>query len=74
MEKYLIIRDSKDGSFQGDDGEKVTYFWTKAKRVLDGVTVEFGGKVSHRKGEELDLDLEKTERAGGKFGYKEISE
>jgi hypothetical protein len=75
MEKYLILRDSKDGSFQGEEGEKVPYFWTKAKRLSNGVSLEFGGKISHKKNEELELDLEKTERADGKgFRYKEINE
>lgn len=74
-EKYLILRDSKDGSFQGEEGEKVIYFWTKARRISDAVTIEFGGKLPHKKGEELELDLEKTERENGKgFRYKEISE
>jgi len=69
----LKITRRKDGSFDGSDGERVPYFWYKAVRP-DGVTLEFGSKNdSYSEGDELELDIEKTERANGKFGYKEVA-
>jgi len=69
----IKIIGKKDGSFQGDDGQKVEYYWYKALRESDGVTIEFGSRDgNHRMNETKDLDIEKTERAGGRFGYKEI--
>lgn len=72
----VLITKVKARPFDGDDGEKIPYFWTKATRKSDGVTIEFGGRVDHTEDldKELDLDIEKTERANGKFGYKEILE
>jgi len=70
----LTITRKRDGSFDGDGGERVEYYWYKAL-LATGVTIEFGSRVStHEVGQELDLDIEKTERAGGRFGYKEIVE
>jgi len=71
MNTKLTIKKRKDGTFEGTDGP-VPYFWYKAVRD-DGVTIEFGSTDgSHLEGESKELMIEKTERAGGKFGYKEI--
>lgn len=73
-QEYEILKDSKDGSFQGDEGEKINYYYTKAMRVSDGVTLEFGGKLQFKKGEKKNLEIEKSERADGKgFRYKLVS-
>lgn len=74
METYKIVR-VKDGSFDGDDG-RVNYSWVKAKRIRDGVTVEFGTRKDYSTliNSEVELDLEKTEKPGGGFRYKEIIE
>lgn len=69
--KLKIKKDSRDGSFKGRDGEEVKYFWTKAE-TEDGITIEFGGKKEYEEGDIIDADIEKTERSGGRFGYKEI--
>jgi len=69
--KLKILKDSRDGSFQGRDGESVEYFWTKARRVSDEVTLEFGGKQRYKAGEEVDLELEKQEIPGG-YRYKAV--
>lgn len=73
MEKYRILR-KKDGSFEGDTGETVAYFWYKALRLSDGMTIEFGSREGgHEPLEEMELNLEKFERPGNRVGYKEIS-
>ncbi|SRR6266481_1293478 len=73
MEKYQILK-IRDGKFQGDGGESIAYFWVKAKRISDGVTIEFGTREGrHRASEEIvELDIEKYEATGGRFRYKEI--
>jgi len=69
--KLKIIR-VKDGSFTGDDGAKVEYYWVKGE-TEDGLTIEFGTKDSgHEEGVTKSVELEKTEAKGGKFRYKEI--
>jgi len=57
--------------FDGSDGAKVNYFWIKAERE-DGVTVDIGTTMDlqSREGETLKLDVEKSERSGGRYGYK----
>lgn len=72
MEKFKI-KSKRDGSFNGTDG-RVSYTWYKALRLKDGVTLEFGSKnAGYNAGEELDLELEKSERSGGRFGYKDVT-
>jgi len=70
--KLKIVR-VKNGDFEGDGGETIVYRWVKAERA-DGVTIEFGTRrTSHVAGAEVDVDIEKTEKPGGKgFKYKEI--
>lgn len=69
--KLKIVR-IKNGDFVGDGGELVTYRWIKAVRA-DGVTIEFGTRrTNHVEGSDVDLNIEKTEKAGGGFKYREI--
>lgn len=73
MEQYEIIR-KKASPFQGDGGETIDYFWYKAKRLSDGVTIEIGSRnASYEEGQTYELRVEKTERPGGRFGYKDIT-
>jgi hypothetical protein len=73
MRANLKILKRKDGSFQGDSGEPVSYFWYKAERLSDGMTIEFGSREGgHEEGTEIETELEKFERPGGRIGYKEI--
>jgi len=69
----LKILKVKVGDFEGDGGELITYRWVKAMRLADEVTIEFGTrKTTHVEGSEVDLDIEKTEKPGGKgFKYRE---
>lgn len=73
MGKYKILT-RKNGSFQGSSGEQVEYWWYKAVRLADDMTVEFGSRDGgHEEGQEVTLTLEKFERPGGRIGYKEIN-
>jgi len=68
----IFLEKVKARPFKTEDGDTVEYFWYKGKRE-DGVTIEFGSKVGDLVlNEEHDLTIQKTERAGGKFGYKHI--
>lgn len=53
--------------FTGSDGEEINYYWYKAVRRGDGVTIEFGSKNEYEEGEQVELLLEKIET---KRGYK----
>jgi len=67
------IKAVKERPFDSN-GETVPYFWYKAVRQIDGVTIEFGSKKDDLEvGEEYDLDIEKTERPNGKFGYRRVA-
>jgi len=69
----LKIKDIKPKPFTSDDGETINYYWYKAERLSDNVTFQFGSlNGEHAIGENLDLEIEKTEKADGKFGYKEV--
>jgi len=69
----LKILSVKNKPFQGDDGSEIPYSWVKAERESDGVTIEFGTKDdSHEVGETVELNIEKSEKAGGGFKYREI--
>lgn len=69
------IKKVRDGSFKNDEGELIPYFWIKALRLEDNVSLEFGSKSGDFEiGDEVELELEKTERAGGKVGYKHVPE
>lgn len=71
----LKILSVKNKPFKTDEGDDMDYFWYRAIRESDGVTIQFGSKTGeHAVGQTLDLNIEKTERTGGKFGYKEIAE
>lgn len=72
----LKIKDFKVSPFTGDEGERVEYFWYRAVRESDGVTIRFGSMDgTHEAGDEVDLDIEKYERTdkNGKtvIAYKE---
>jgi len=70
----LKIKKVRDGKFKSSEGEMISYFWYKALRGEDGVTIEFGSKNEYEVDDEIDIELEKSERAGGRFGYKEPSD
>jgi len=73
MQEYEIVK-VKDGTFVGSDGEDVTYFWVKAKRVSDNVQLEFGTRSDYRgkEGTTVTLELEKREKSNGRVGYVEL--
>jgi len=69
------IKDVKEKPFTGEDGEKIPYFWYKAERISDGVTLTIGSKNGDLKiGEEEDLDVEKREKIRGGFTYIDVTE
>lgn len=71
----VILKSRKASPFTNDDGEEMQYFWYKAERLSDNVTIRFGSQEGgHVLDEELDLDIEKYERDNGKIGYKETKE
>lgn len=71
MKTRLIITKVKAAPFKSGD-ETIDYFWYKAERKSDGVSFEFGSTKGNLPiGNELELDLEKTEGAKpGTFRYK----
>jgi len=72
--KYKI-KDVKEKPFTGENGEKIPYFWYKAERISDGVTLTFGSKNGNLDiGSETDLDIEKREKTGGGFTYIDVTE
>lgn len=76
MKEKLKIVKVRDGSFDGEDG-RIEYWWIKALRLSDGITLEFGSKTGgFEVGEEVEVLLEKTEflKKNGQTGfrYKEI--
>lgn len=69
----LIIKSVKNKPFTRDDGSTTDYFWYRAVRLADGVTFQFGSMTGgHELEKELDLNIEKTEKISGGFGYKEV--
>lgn len=73
MKANLKITRVKDGSFTGDDGDRITYFWVKGEDTETGLTIEFGTKrPDYEVGDEVEVELEKTEKVGGGFRYKEV--
>jgi hypothetical protein len=74
MDIKLRITRKKDGTFKGDEGEPIKYFWYNAERLADNVAIQFGSKNSvYEKGDELTLDLVKTENSKGRLTWKELS-
>jgi len=79
MTEKFLIKKVRDGAFQSN-GETVEYYWVKAERISDGVTLEFGSKKGDFEvDQEVDLELEKTERVNAKtgktsIGYKHVPE
>ena len=73
----LILKEVNARPFKGDDGEVREYFWYKALRQEDNVTLQFGSvDGDHLLGVELELNVEKSERINnaGKtvFVYREV--
>lgn len=68
----LKIQKVRDGSFKGDEGEPVEWYWVKGE-TEDGVTIEFGTpNTIYEAGQTVTVDIEKTEKPGGKgFKYRE---
>ncbi len=72
------IKSKKDGSFTSNTtGDEVEYYWYKALRVSDDVTIDFGSvDGEYEVGEEHELNIEKTEGTTHKgevvFRYKEV--
>jgi len=70
----VIITRKKDGSFKGEEGSTIPYFWYNADRLSDGVSFQFGSKDgSYEKGDELELELTKTENSRGRLTWKEVA-
>jgi len=59
--------------FVGSDGEKRDYYWYRAVRIEDGVTIDFGSQQVYEVGDNVDIHLVKYEKKDGKIGYKESS-
>jgi len=68
----LKITKVTERPFVGNEGKEISYYWYKGLREGDGVTINFGSKNEFSLNDEVDLDLEKTELANGKFQYKEV--
>lgn len=76
----LKLTAKKSKSFTGDDGDERDYFWYSGLRGEDGITIKFGSKNDYELDQEVEVNLEKTERISelkdGKkkitFMYKEI--
>jgi len=67
----LNITEKKAKPFAGNDGKEMDYFWYKGEKK-DGLTISFGSiDGSHEIGDNVDVDLEKTEKSNGGFVYKE---
>lgn len=68
----LKIERVKPAPFRGSDGTDVDYYWYKATRESDGVTIEFGSWKKYDVGSVVEVLIEKYERRDGKVGYKEV--
>lgn len=69
----LTIKNIKDGSFTGNEGNTVNYYWYKATKE-DGFVVRFGSKNEYEKDESINIDLEEYTDSKGRKGYKESYE
>lgn len=71
----FLIKKCKDGSFDGDDGKHVEYYWLTTLGE-DGITREIGSKESEKEGASVEFDLQASEgfdRAGKKvLRYKRV--
>lgn len=75
----LKILSVKNKPFTTDDGDTRDYFWYRAERVEDGVTLQFGSKDGeHEIGKVFDLAMDKSEGKDQKgrlvYRYKEVIE
>jgi len=65
----LKILKIKDGSFKGDTGEPIEYFWVKSE-TENGETIEFGTKSAEFEiGTTHELDIDKIARQNGTYKY-----
>lgn len=68
----LVIKKATKKPFESSEGETINYFWYKAFRPSDGVTLEFGSTEEHKLNAEIEIELEKIELTNGKYRYKEV--
>lgn len=55
----LKIKSVKDGTFKGEEGDPVEYYWVKGEKA-DGETIEFGTKIAdYEIDTEREVDLDK---------------
>lgn len=72
MKLFIIAR--KEKPFRGREDQEIPYFWYTA-RTENGVRIQFGSKMgSHKVGETLELNVERTEKADGSQTYKEFED
>jgi len=71
MRYEILKQDIKP--FTTDEGEQMDYYWYKAIREHDEVTIRFGStNGDYSVGDSYEIDLEKYERKDGNTGYKEV--
>lgn len=71
----VVLKSLKAKPFTNDDGDQIPYFWYKALRSTDDVTITFGSKRGDLPlNQELSLNIEKYEGEGGKFRYRHVEE
>lgn len=68
----VLITKKTAKPFVGTDGDEVMYFWYRAERQSDQVSIDFGSMNEYEEGEKVEVNLLKVERRNGKIGYKEI--
>lgn len=70
----LKIEKINEKSFTGGvDGQNVPYFWVRAVRLSDGVTITFGTPhAAFAEGEEAEVALEKREGRDGRVRYFQV--
>jgi len=57
--------------FNSSEGGMINWFWYRAERIGDQVTIDVGSRREYKVGQEVTLDVEKNELANNKFRYKE---
>jgi len=66
----IAIKKVEDGSFVGEEGTKVAYYWVKGT-LPDGFTIRFGTRNKYTEGKDAEVDLEQRQFRNGKLGYVE---
>ncbi len=71
----VTIKEVTSKPFKSSDGGDIDWYWTKAFRVSDKVTFQFGGKVDYSDDIDstLELEIEKREKADGGFSYRDAT-